>query len=379
MTRVLALCLALCLAFIAATAAEAPKKPDPYPALVAAAKLVAKSPENPAALADLTAALGKVPRGEVREMGLAGLYLGWRLAHDAPKSAVIYAQIQKEHKETFGNEPGEWLPMIADEAIGEVCNICAGSKSTQFKCNTCSGTGLCNNSKCLRGTVESPEYSFDQKKFINVKRPCPVCREHPGKCGDCKEGKLSRPCSGCAGRGSKLNRDNAAVAATKILESLAAKASDASLLAREAEMLAKGMVRRGDRWVTRAEAEADEKAAAAAAEARARVAEEARLKEERHQGVQRLRVLQTRALALAVDAPVEAVRLIDSYMLQEPASQSELQPDRDWIFKIAAARALEDKGQIEKAIPLYEEALKLRANDALAQRLNRLKDQSTGL
>ncbi len=377
MTRLLCFCLAFVAIF--SSAAEAPKKTDPYPALIAAAKLVAKSPDNPSALADLTSSLGRIPKGEVREMGLSGLYLGCRLANDSAKAGVLYAQIQKEHTETFGNEPGEWLPMLGDDAIGDVCAICTGKKTTEFKCNTCSGTGLCSNAKCLKGTVEVQEYSFDQKKFVTVKRACPVCKEHRGKCGDCKEGQLSRPCSGCNGRGSKLNRDTCSASATKILDALIAKASDASLLAREAEMVAKGMVRRGDRWITREEAAVAEKANAAAEEARARLAEEARLHEEKRQGGERVRVLQTRALSLAVDSPIEAARLIENYLQQEPAAATELQADRDWITKIAAARTVEDKGQIEKAIPLYEEALKTRSNDALSKRLNRLKDQSTGL
>ncbi len=178
----LLVCMVLCAGALQAASVDKLEK---------ALKNLRTQPPTVERLGALFAVRGQAPNAEVQALVLKACGAG-----------LLYIGQQDTYRRTVR----PLIPRVEDfEASLMVdCTRCAGSGQLESPCETCKGSGLCVNRKCVNGVTTSE--GFDGKR---EERRCVICTG-TGKCTACKgSGNLARKCATCSGTGKALSTSTA--------------------------------------------------------------------------------------------------------------------------------------------------------------------------
>ena len=338
--------------------------------------LYKNAPDNYASYRAFLKSAEKLEDSELKAGAYAYAALGAYLQGKVEYGTRTYNSLN-ELAQNIGDS--KWLNFCSVDQFGDECSVCEGSAKNDRACKKCNGTKTCRNAECRKGQIIKLERVGE--KFEEVSSDCPVC-DATGFCQTCGgSGVYKIPCNICRSFGYLLNKMKVREQFKSGLTAMNTLVDAHLIEGFEKDQLAKGKIKRGDRYYTAAEIEKMDTAA--------------RLKNERTNQVQRRREDQKREQELrakmdkkfksleddSVLAPEKAKRLIENDFsnVADPVKKRHINTCLKQADLMIKAKEAENKGLELEAIKWLKEAQKLREHEAIKEKIKKLKLESIGL
>ncbi|WDE97098.1 hypothetical protein PQO03_03895 [Lentisphaera profundi] len=338
--------------------------------------LYKNAPDNYASYKAFSKSIEDLEASEIKAAAYAYSILGAYFQNKVEYGAITHQKLSDLSQE-IGDD--KWQGFCRVEQFGDECSVCEGSSEKKRACKKCNGTKTCRNGECRKGQIISLE-KIDGK-FEEVSTDCSIC-EASGFCQACGgSGVYKIPCNICRGFGYLLNKMKVREKFKDGLVDMDALVANHILEGFSQDQLAKGKIKRGDRWYTLEEINKMDKSSQLKAE---RSMLEQR-KREQNQRTGELRAKRDKKFnSLENDSilePEKAKKIIENDFSDEadPVKINLLNIYLKQANLIIKATESENKGLELEAIKLLKEAQKIRDHEVLRSRIRKLKLENLGL
>ena len=311
--------------------------------------------------------------GELKEQILAVGILGARLLN-LKKEYIKFKTILK------GRYPQSiFLEKLKTQNLSKECAVCEGEKQSMRKCFKCKATKNCQNKSCKEGKVFT--LVFGSGKAKKQKRTCTIC-EGTGNCATCEgRGEVQGACNTCNKKGYVFSPSKGFGALNETLQDIITSQKELGNKEFIQTLIAKGLILYKGEWMRRNQRDS----------LKDKEAEEVKLlaltlKKQREDADQQKINLRAHTLLKQFDKRLHEnssafAKLLKNFIRDYPTCDCiiELKKGVSYCQLYTSGREYEKKGNYEKAISSFSKAQKLRHSKALAKRIKKLDDDSTGL
>ena len=334
------------------------------------------APSSYQVIVDFVKQAKTLPDSELKLASYSFVTLGTYL-----QGEVAAGQRMQNEVEALAARVGErkWHEFCKISNFGVQCTVCAGEQKKARICRDCAGNKRCSNKDCRRGKIGV--LSKQGNNFVEVEKDCPVCNAS-GDCQTCKgTGQYFVKCRICKGFGFKLDM-------RQVKESIEAKKAEMDgmvtefvLAEYEKEQMSKGLIRRGNKWVTQEQIDNEERVASERSE-------RLRLEKEKALAIQRQRQLKSEQSGLifslknlvASDPNKAELILVEKFSGELSADiNQKVTIFKEQIQLVKKAQELESRGNYPMAIRFYEQVDKMRERPYFKSHIRKLKLADIGL
>ena len=315
----------------------------------------------------------KFPTAENKEKMVAIGIIGSRLHKLEREFNFFVKYLQKTYPESL------YFETVHIKNLSDQCQTCDGEGVAAKNCTKCKGNGTCSNHSCSDGQVTG--YDRIDGRFIKVQRQCVICKGN-GKCNTCEgSGEAVGTCTKCRKRGYVYSELKAIEVYENLIGEILNEADGMNEQAKEQEMIAKGMVEIDGEFYTKEQVAKMEQNALDArkkadeAERKAMEIAEAQRKKQQAAGIL------SRVDTMLKESPDETIVRLETFLKDYPDHDrvAEVKKELQYCDLYKQALALEKKGSISKAIKKYQEVLKMKNSDDIAEKIKHLDYQTIGL